>query len=178
MYNPDLYQRALRIAAEAHAGQRVPGTDLPYLLHVAGVAGEVAAALLNSADKTLDGDLAIACALLHDTIEDAGLTFNELQDVFGEKIAKGVLALSKDPALPEKRSRMLDSLARIREQPREVAMVKLADRIVNLQPPPGHWSTAKRRAYREEAQLILASLQGANAYLEKRLEEKIHSYGY
>ena len=177
MYDPDLYREALRFAAEAHTGQRVPGTDLPYLLHVANVAGEAAAALWHAHDRTLDADLLVACALLHDTIEDTTVTFYDLQAAFGEKVARGVQALSKNPALPDKEARMLDSLDRIREQPTEIAMVKLADRIVNMQPPPSHWSPEKCRDYRREARLILAKLRGNNEYLESRLEGKISEYG-
>ncbi len=177
MYDPDLYLKALRFAATAHNGQQVPGTDLPYLLHVTSVAGEVMAALLDAKDHSLDADLLIVCALLHDTIEDTRVTYADLQAAFGEKVASGVLALSKDPALPDKQRRMSDSLTRIRKQAREIAMVKLADRIVNLQPPPAHWSLEKCRAYRREAQLILEKLQGANEYLEARLGKKIEAYG-
>lgn len=42
-----------------------------------------------------------------------------------------------------KKLQMQDSLRRIKSQPREVWMVKMADRITNLQPPPGHWSEEK-----------------------------------
>lgn len=40
----DIYIRASRFAAEAHNGQLVPGTDLPYMLHINLVAMEVLAA--------------------------------------------------------------------------------------------------------------------------------------
>lgn len=33
---------------------------------------------------------------------------------------------------------MKDSLKRIKKQPKEISMVKMADRITNLQIPPGH----------------------------------------
>ena len=43
MFAPDRYVAALRFAAERHNGQLVPDSDLPYLLHVTSVAGEVIA---------------------------------------------------------------------------------------------------------------------------------------
>ncbi|MEM8891118.1 MAG: bifunctional (p)ppGpp synthetase/guanosine-3',5'-bis(diphosphate) 3'-pyrophosphohydrolase, partial [Bacteroidota bacterium] len=52
---------------------------------------------------------------------------------------------------------------------KEAGIVKLADRITNLQGPPYHWSKEKAASYREEAKLILDSLKGKNAYLESRL---------
>jgi (p)ppGpp synthase/HD superfamily hydrolase len=99
----------------------------------------------------LDGDLAVQCALLHDVVEDAGKSYEDLEKTFGKKVANGVLALTKSNLIKSKIEKMADSLARIKEQPREIGMVKLADRIVNLQPPPSHWSAEKRSKYREEA---------------------------
>lgn len=71
---------------------------------------------------------------------------------------------------------MLDSLRRIREQPREVWLFKLADRITNLEPPPPHWPVEKRRAYRVEGELILQELGGASRRLRARLEQRLKDY--
>lgn len=174
MWSQDRYTAAARFAAAAHAGQTVPGTDLPYLLHVSLVAMEVGAAL--RAEPGHDEDLAIQCALLHDTIEDTAVTHAQLAAAFGPPVAGGVLALSKDEALP-KDQRMPDSLRRIREQPRAIWLVKLADRIVNMQPPPQHWDAAKVAAYRAEARDILAALGAASPLLAARLAAKIEAYG-
>jgi len=40
-------------------------------------------------------------ALLHDTIEDTATTYDEIKEIFSEKIADAVLALSKDSNLPK-----------------------------------------------------------------------------
>jgi (p)ppGpp synthase/HD superfamily hydrolase len=71
---------------------------------------------------------------------------------------------------------MRDSLARIRAQPAEVWMVKLADRITNLQAPPHYWTREKIRAYRAEAREIHAQLGAACDVLGPRLLEKIEAY--
>lgn len=55
-------------------------------------------------------------------------------------------------------------------------MVKLADRITNLQSPPKHWNKDKILNYLEEAKLIAKSLNEKNEYLTKRLESKILDY--
>jgi guanosine-3',5'-bis(diphosphate) 3'-pyrophosphohydrolase len=114
-------------------------------------------------------------ALLHDTNEDTSTTSDELEEYFGEEIATAVLALSKDKNLP-KDQRIGDSLNRIKKLPYEVWAVKLADRITNLQPPPSHWTTEKRRKYLEESRLILKALGKGNPYLAGRLEAKIVEY--
>lgn len=72
---------------------------------------------------------------------------------------------------------MADSLARIRQQPLAVSMVKLADRITNLQPPPAHWDAAKIADYRAEAGTILEALDDADGWLAARLRGKIEGYG-
>ncbi|MDX1653693.1 MAG: HD domain-containing protein [Candidatus Competibacteraceae bacterium] len=172
-WSQDLYQQGLAFAARAHTHQRLPGSRLPYILHVAQVAAEVAAILVVEPD--LDGNLALGCALLHDVLEDTAVTRAELEACFGEAIAAGVVALSKDPNLPKQKA-MADSLNRIRQQPREVWLVKLADRITNLQLPPKHWSADKVRGYRSEAQLILEQLGEASPLLAERLREKIAGY--
>ena len=174
MWCQDLYARALDFAARVHGDQSVPGTGHSYVTHLAKVAMEVTAACV--ADPTLDADLAIACALLHDSIEDAGVSRAEIEAEFGAEVASGVAALSKDPSKP-KDEQMRDSLERIRAMPREVWVVKLADRITNLAPPPPSWTIERRKRYRAEAAEILERLRGASALLERRIEGKIAAYG-
>lgn len=174
MWSQDRYTAAASFAAAAHLGQTVPGGELPYLLHIALVAMEVAAAL--RAEPGHDEDLALCCALLHDTLEDTAVSYEQLAAAFGPAVADGVLALSKDERLPDD-EQMPDSLRRIRAQPREVWLVKLADRIVNLQPPPKHWRPEKIAAYRDQARDILAALGEASPLLAARLAAKIEAYG-
>ena len=173
MWNPDLYQKAIKFAAEAHGDQKIPGSNLPYVVHLSNVCMETVAAMVHS--KQGDFDLAMQCALLHDTIEDTAISYDEVFALFGEKVAMGVQALTKNKYLP-KSEQMADSLQRILTQSREVRIVKMADRISNLQRPPHYWSKEKRLAYQLEAQLILDQLGGVNVYLEERLEQKIESY--
>jgi len=172
-WSPDTYLRAARFAARAHLTQKYPGSELPYLLHVTTVAAEVMATL--ACEAAARPDLAVACALLHDTVEDCGVQADELAAEFGPEVAAGVLALSKDPALPKDQA-MADSLRRIQAQPREVWLVKLADRVANLGPPPHYWSPAKIAAYRAEALAILDALGAASPHLHARLRAKIAAY--
>lgn len=173
MWNADQFARALDFAAKAHGDQKVPGTGFPYTTHVTKVAMEVLRAC--AGDASFDADLACTCALLHDCVEDAGVTRAQLAAEFGEAVAAGVQALTKDEAVP-KAQRMADSLGRIRAQPREVWLVKLADRITNLEAPPHYWSREKRLAYREEARAIHAALAEAHAGLAARLTQRIEAY--
>ena len=181
MWSPDSYLVTWNYAAHMHGEQKVPGTELPYVVHVGAVAMEVMTALAQgsraASSRVADPDLAVQCSLLHDVIEDTPAIYADVAARFGVAVADGVLALTKNTALPDKSAQMTDSLARIRQQPLEVWMVKLADRITNLQPPPPHWDNAKIAAYRAEAGTILAALGEADEWLAARLREKIARYG-
>lgn len=172
-WSQESYIKALLFAANAHNSQKVPGTELPYLTHLTMVCMEVMAEL--AVEDGLDGNLAIQCALLHDVLEDTAVEYEALKEIFGEAVVDGVQALTKHDDLP-KHEKMADSLARIQQQPREVWMVKLADRITNLQPPPRHWTTEKMQSYQQEARQIYDALHGASPFLATRLQQKIEGY--
>lgn len=152
----------------------MPGSGHPYIVHVVSVCMEVMAAL--RAEPGRDEELGVCCALLHDTVEDTTTTIEDVERAFDARVAAGVLALSKNESLP-KPEQLADSLRRIREQPHEVWMVKLADRIVNLTPPvPPKWTAEKRARYRDEGQQILDALGAASPYLAARLGLRISNY--
>lgn len=174
-WSQDNYIRAWNYASKAHQGQLVPGGDVPYINHIGLVAMEVMAAISRD-DSVEKPDLAVLCALLHDTIEDTSSNYDDIKNEFGMAVANGVAALTKNTQLPSKEHQILDSLSRIKAQPKTVWIVKLADRITNLQPPPKHWDREKIKKYRIEALLILEHLAEANKYLADRLQQKIDNY--
>ncbi|MBI5551137.1 MAG: bifunctional (p)ppGpp synthetase/guanosine-3',5'-bis(diphosphate) 3'-pyrophosphohydrolase [Desulfobacterales bacterium] len=167
------YNTAWHFAAKAHKDQKLPGSDLPYLVHIGWVAGEILIALRH--ESVSDSTLAVQCAILHDVLEDTAVDYDTLCKEFGRKVADGVAALTKDAALP-KDQRMRDSLERICAMPKEIGMVKLADRIANLRPPPGFWDGRRIGEYADEAQLILDKLGPVSPYLRQRLEIKLMEY--
>lgn len=170
-----IYQNTIKFAAEKHADQNqvIPGTDLPYAVHLSNVTMEILIA--SQKTKEFDTKFAVQVALLHDILEDTETTFDELVEKFDEEIAQAVLALTKNSEIP-KEERMNDSLERIKKLPKEVWAVKLADRITNLQTPPKTWSLEKIKEYQKQASQILNQLSGCNEYLEKRLSERIIKY--
>ena len=175
MFSQENYIEVLNFAAIAHGEQKTP-KGLPYLAHITCVAMEVINACEKSSLDEEKANLAISCALLHDVIEDANITYDELYMKFGEKVANGVEALTKDKTLASKQEQMKDSIERLLTQPYEVQMVKLADRITNLGIPPKHWDNEKIKKYQKEAGFILSCLCNSNIYLSKRLKEKIENY--
>lgn len=173
MWSQDKYLKALNFAAHAHGSQTVPGRNYSYIVHCAGVASEVMAAI--GKENHTDANLAVQCAILHDTLEDTEITFEMINSEFGLKVAIGVQALSKNKSL-EKSEQLKESLSRIKQQTKEIAMVKLADRITNLQEPPAFWNKEKRIQYLQDAKLILINLRSASKFLSDRLERKTTEY--
>lgn len=178
MWSIDELQAAWRLVGRLHYGQKYAGQkegeDFEYLNHIGSVTFEVLNAL--NFEKDMNADLAIQCAILHDSVEDTEYAFEDVAQLFGMAVAKGVMALTKNETLDSKAAMMQDSLKRIKEQPKEVWAVKLADRICNLCPPPHYWNNDKRIKYRKEAQLIHRELKAGNQYLADRLENKINDY--
>jgi len=170
----ELYQKAMKFAGEKHSQQKVPGTNANYLLHISNVTMEVLMAYQSEGD--FDLNFAVQVAILHDTIEDTTADFEEIKNEFGSSIAVAVQALTKNESLPNKEETMADSLFRINELQKEVGLVKIADRITNLQTPPKHWTKEKIGKYWEEAKLIATTLRGKNPYLHRRLNQKIEDY--
>ena len=121
-------REAFKFADEAHLGQfRASGE--PYITHPIAVAGQCA-------DWKLDAQ-AIMAALMHDTIEDQGVTKAELIERFGAATADLVDGLTKldklqfntrEESQAESFRKMLLAMARdVR-----VILVKLADRLHNM----------------------------------------------
>ena len=121
----DLWMRAAMFASRAHKGHVRKDGQTPYFSHVARVA------LIVSSVFHVDDEWTLAIALLHDTIEDTTVDFDEISEEFGEEIAHAVGLLSKDMRLPEEeREREYD--ARLAKADWRVHLVKLADQYDNL----------------------------------------------
>jgi (p)ppGpp synthase/HD superfamily hydrolase len=169
----DLWQKVTLL----HSGQTYGGQNenekIEYINHIGSVAFEIINAIQHTTD--FNGELAVSCAFLHDTLEDTAFSFEELKKGYGDEVATGVLALTKNKNI-DKDQQMIDSLNRIKQQPKEVWAVKLADRICNLYAPPYYWDNQKKLNYLEEAKIIHTHLKEGNDYLANRLMNKIESY--
>jgi GTP diphosphokinase / guanosine-3',5'-bis(diphosphate) 3'-diphosphatase len=171
-FSADTYLHALHFAARAH-GEQKNLMGMPYVVHLCCVAAELSCALREEPGH--DEALAVTCALLHDVVEDTSTTLEQVATAFGPHVAAGVSALTKNASLPPARQ-MPDSLERILQQPSEVAMVKLSDRITNTAAPPPQWSGERIARYRSEAEDILAALGYASPFLAERLRARINAY--
>lgn len=176
LFSTEIYKEAFSFALKAHKTQTTP-EGLPYSFHIVSVVLEVINSLLLHKVSYDEANIAICCALLHDVNEDTNTRVTDALHVENiDTVIAGVQALTKDETLPTKEAQMRDSLERLKQQPKCVQMVKLADRITNLAPAPDFWNKAKRQAYVDEAKTIYEALKDSNPYLAKKLQSKIDNY--
>ena len=118
-------EEAIAFAALAHAGQRRKKTDLPFIWHPLAVGR-----LLQ--DEGF-GEVVVAAAVLHDTVEDTPVTLDEIRARFGSDVAAIVDGCTE----PEHKTREWEDRKRhtiefMRTAPFEVRVVAAADKIDNL----------------------------------------------
>lgn len=123
-----LIRKAFDIANEAHSKMRRK-TGEPYIIHPIAVAKIVASEIGL-------GRKAIAAALLHDVVEDTDYTVEDIEQMFGEKIASLVDGLTKiSNILDQDGSKQVENFRRMLMTMSEdirVIMIKLADRLHNM----------------------------------------------
>jgi hypothetical protein len=121
----DLIGRAYDVAAQCHQGQKRRSGD-PYITHPVAVAKILAG--LGTAD-----DQVLCAAILHDTVEDTPYTLTELRRDFGTGIAAMVAQLTALDRLRYSHGEVAKTLATIGSADTRVVVLKLADRLHNMQ---------------------------------------------
>ena len=160
--------KAADAAARWHAHQRRKGDARePYINHLLEVAQLVA-----EATDGRDPNLVIA-ALLHDAIEDCGVSRDDISREFGEDVATLVVAVTDDKNLPREVRKQLQ-VEHAPHKPRRAKVLKLADKTSNLraiaQSPPASWSPERRLDYVNWARAVVVGLRGVNPWLEARFD--------
>lgn len=124
--------KAMLFAMEKHRLQRRKYTNAPYVTHLAEVAGIVASVAMSRGlpNGGVQPEDAVATAWLHDSMEDQGVTRDELLDEFGPIIGYGVVMLS-DMETGNRAERKAASRKRLSGAPAWIQTIKLADLISN-----------------------------------------------
>ena len=84
----DIVSEAIIFATNAHDGMRRRKAESPYILHPMEV-GAIVGTMTN--DQEI-----IAASILHDVVEDAGITMEEIGEKFGERVMKLVASETED----------------------------------------------------------------------------------
>ena len=110
--------RALEFAKKAHLNQKDDNGESYFEAHVLQVYNFIYRAT---------EDVEIQCAaILHDTIEDTGVTYDELKKEFGERIANLVMELTHEG----KKDEVGYYFPRLMSK--DAVLIKFADRLSNL----------------------------------------------
>ncbi|MDK2888368.1 MAG: diphosphokinase / guanosine-3,5-bis(diphosphate) 3-diphosphatase [Thermoanaerobacter sp.] len=153
LYHPEadvsLLSRAYRFAEEAHRNQKRFSGE-PFITHPVAVANILA---------NLQMDLqTLVAGLLHDVVEDTGVTLEEIKATFGDEVAllvDGVTKLnrleyrSKEEHQAESLRKMFLAMA----QDIRVILIKLADRLHNLRTLKYHNETKQKEIARETLEI-------------------------
>ena len=125
----ELLDRAIRFAVNAHSGTERRGKGFPYVVHPM-------EALEIVATMTPDQEL-LAAAVLHDTVEDTGVTIDQIREEFGDRIAsivdaesdKGIAGRSEEESWHDRKRGAIERLAKA---PRDTKIVALGDKLSNM----------------------------------------------
>lgn len=141
---------AIEFARSAHGDQRRP-TGAPYLEHLL----EALEALVRGSGIT-DPDL-LTAAVLHDVVEDTTVTAEEVEKRFGPRVAELVSWVTiPEPRPGEDTTTVKEAaLARLASAPRDAVLVKLADRLSNVQTLRDLSPERQRRYYDQTVRLIV-----------------------
>lgn len=160
---------AAKFAERCHKGQLRKYTNRPYIEHPARVAARVSL-LPDSVDA------AVCAAWLHDVIEDCNITAECIESLFGPHVSRIVVALTNTSKVDfpnlNRAARKAKDRERIVLLPRGIKCVKLIDRIDNLREMSGAPEDFKK-VYASESRALLEVLRGADAALERELENVI-----
>ena len=165
---------AANFAAQKHVGQRRKGAAAePYLNHLIEVAYLVSTTLIEPDPEVVIG------ALLHDVIEDAGVSAAELSHRFGENVSDLVMELTDEKSLPKDERKRLQ----IEHAPKlsvRAQTIKLADKVSNLRSlligPPAEWSQERIAEYVVWATRVVDRLTAPNPLLMAEFEETVKRF--
>ena len=126
----ELVSEAIAFAVKAHDGMRRKKSEAPYILH------PMEAAVI--VGTMTDDQNLIAAAVLHDVVEDAGITLEEIKEKFGQRVWELVRSETEDkreelPPAQTWRIRKEESLAVLKNaEDIAVLMVWLGDKLANM----------------------------------------------
>jgi guanosine-3',5'-bis(diphosphate) 3'-pyrophosphohydrolase len=144
---------AVEFAVRWHADQLRPAGE-PYVEHLL-----EALTVLTEGVGVTDVDV-LRAAVLHDVVEDTDCTLDQVRHRFGARTAELVDWVTKDADRAE-------YLARLRTAPADALLVKLADRLSNVQRLDTHPRPAKQRTYYQETVRSIVPLADAHPWFRE-----------
>lgn len=159
---------AINFATIAHRNQkRKDSTNTPYINH------PIEVMYILSDVGIVDIDV-LCAAVLHDTVEDCGVTYTELVDKFGSVVADYVLECSDDKSLTKVERKKLQ-ITHAKEISIGAKLIKAADKYSNIKDliknPPVGWNDQQIIGYINWSYAVYQNLKGQNETLDLNLEK-------
>lgn len=170
----EMIERAFRFAKKAHSGIRRRSGE-PYILH------PIAVAKIASQEIGL-GSTSICAALLHDVVEDTEYTVEDIERLFGKKIAQIVSGLTKISGgiFGDQASAQAENFRKLlltMSEDIRVVLIKMADRLHNMR-TLGSMAPAKQYKIAGETLYIYAPLAHRLGLFEIKTELEDLSFKY
>lgn len=138
MKRQELVRKATAFAMKAHDGQTRKGSGLPYIVHPIEVMS-----IVKKYKESKNIEDILAAALLHDTIEDCGVTHAELLTEFTPMVANLVLELTNDVDMIEKLGKEEYMNQKLVTLSNYALVIKLADMLANCSDRPNSKMTER-----------------------------------
>ena len=122
-----LVTQAMIFAAEMHDGAMRKASNIPYIVHPMEAAA-VAASIT-------DDQEVLAATVLHDVMEDCGVSFEELEARFGRRVAELVREDSNNLGVfadANWNARKREAVRRLAVASRELRLIALSDKLSNI----------------------------------------------
>lgn len=146
-------RKAFEVALEAHKRVRRKSGEL-YIFH------PLAVAKIAKVEIGVDS-IGIICALLHDVVEDSNMTIQDMEDLFGKKVATIIDGLTKISEIFDQNTNLqaenFKKLILTLSQDVRVILIKLADRLHNMR-TLGSMREDKSRKIASETMFLYAPL--------------------
>lgn len=126
-----LTKKALAFAIEKHEGQVRKGSELPYITHPIEVYS-----IVKKYKDSREIDALCASAVLHDVVEDCGVSIQELSKDFSPLVASLVGELTNDEKEIKKISKSSYMLKKVMNLTSWALVIKLADMMANMSDQP------------------------------------------
>ncbi len=121
----------------------------------------------------------LVAALLHDVMDEAGTTYEEISNLYGKTVSQYVQEMTVKKELTLKEQKKLQIIQAFHQTP-SVAIIKLSDKLSNLgtlaKTPPTSWTRDRIDQYFQWAQSVIENLPEANPLLKQAVKDVIFSY--
>ena len=147
--NNNLFEKALIFATKAHRGQSRKGNGLPYIVHPMQVC-----MVLQEVKESKNIILLMTAALLHDCVEDCGISIKKIAKKFGLHVAALVEELTLNKEMYETVGKTKLLCQEVIKMSSYALCMKLADRLINVRDTKSMPKEFKVRYFAETEEII------------------------